>query len=66
MMNAKAKQSILKYISDLYAEKGIMAFFKGYVPAFVRLAPQTILTFVFMEQIRMNFGTKVQKKVQIE
>ncbi|XP_012273566.1 mitochondrial dicarboxylate carrier isoform X2 [Orussus abietinus] len=30
--------------------------FKGYVPAFVRLAPHTILTFVFLEQLRSNFG----------
>nr|CAD7202574.1 unnamed protein product [Timema douglasi] len=28
----------------------------GYVPAFVRLGPHTILTFVFLEQLRKNFG----------
>lgn len=38
------------------AKLGPLGFFKGYVPAFVRLAPQTILTFVFLEQLRMNFG----------
>ncbi|KAH1016005.1 mitochondrial dicarboxylate carrier [Dendroctonus ponderosae] len=38
------------------AKLGPMGFFKGYVPAFVRLAPQTILTFVFLEQMRLNFG----------
>jgi len=36
--------------------EGPMAFYKGYIPAFVRLGPQTILTFVFFEQLRMNFG----------
>jgi len=35
---------------------GPMAFYKGYIPAFVRLGPQTILTFIFFEQLRMNFG----------
>ena len=30
---------------------------QGYIPAFVRLGPQTILTFVFFEQLRINFGT---------
>jgi dicarboxylate transporter 10 len=30
--------------------------FQGYIPAFVRLGPQTILTFVFFEQLRMKFG----------
>ncbi|CAG9812464.1 unnamed protein product [Phaedon cochleariae] len=38
------------------AKLGPMGFFKGYIPAFVRLAPQTILTFVFLEQLRLNFG----------
>jgi len=37
-------------------KEGPMAFYKGYIPAFVRLGPQTILTFVFFEQLRMNFG----------
>ena len=30
--------------------------FQGFLPAFVRLGPHTILTFMFLEQIRMNFG----------
>ena len=38
------------------AKQGPMAFFKGFVPAFVRLGPHTILTFIFLEQIRQNFG----------
>ena len=29
---------------------------QGYIPAFVRLGPHTILTFVFLEQLRKNFG----------
>ena len=31
-------------------------FFQGFIPAFVRLGPHTILTFIFFEQIRQNFG----------
>jgi solute carrier family 25 (mitochondrial dicarboxylate transporter), member 10 len=38
------------------AKLGPLGFFKGYVPAFLRLGPHTILTFVFLEQLRMNFG----------
>ncbi|VDK50164.1 unnamed protein product [Gongylonema pulchrum] len=30
--------------------------FNGFIPAWVRLAPQTILTFIFLEQLRLNFG----------
>lgn len=38
------------------AKLGPMGFFKGYVPAFVRLGPQTIITFILLEQLRLNFG----------
>ncbi|XP_075973512.1 dicarboxylate carrier 1 isoform X2 [Anticarsia gemmatalis] len=56
-MNAKPGEvkSILTLITST-AKESPLAFFKGYIPAFVRLAPHTILTFVFLEQLRMNFG----------
>jgi dicarboxylate transporter 10 len=38
------------------AKLGPLGFYKGFIPAFVRLAPQTILTFIFFEQLRLNFG----------
>jgi len=56
-MNAKPGE--FKSSMDLFkftAKGGPMAFYKGYIPAFARLGPQTILTFVFFEQLRMNFG----------
>lgn len=57
VMNSKPGEikSILTLISST-AKEGPLVFFKGYVPAFVRLAPQTILTFVFLEQLRLHFG----------
>lgn len=56
-MNAKPGEvkSIIALIQNT-GKEGPLAFFKGYIPAFVRLAPHTILTFVFLEQLRMNFG----------
>lgn len=56
-MNAKPGEyrglwDIVKHVNQL----GPLGFFKGYVPAFVRLGPHTILTFVFLEQLRLNFG----------
>jgi solute carrier family 25 (mitochondrial dicarboxylate transporter), member 10 len=62
-MNAKPGEfngvwDIVKHTAKL----GPLGFFKGYVPAFVRLAPQTILTFVFLEQLRMNFGVLPSEK----
>eukprot|EP00730_Choanoeca_flexa_P006068 TRINITY_DN12077_c0_g2_i19.p1 TRINITY_DN12077_c0_g2~~TRINITY_DN12077_c0_g2_i19.p1 ORF type:complete len:301 (+),score=61.08 TRINITY_DN12077_c0_g2_i19:1532-2434(+) len=32
--------------------EGVLALYKGTLPAFARLGPQTILTFVFLEQLR--------------
>ncbi|KAH8383801.1 hypothetical protein KR009_010601, partial [Drosophila setifemur] len=57
-MNAKPGEynglwDIVKHTAKL----GPLGFFKGYVPAFVRLGPHTILTFVFLEQLRLNFGS---------
>ncbi|XP_076243443.1 dicarboxylate carrier 1 isoform X2 [Calliopsis andreniformis] len=56
-MNAKPGE--FKDLMELFwytAKLGPLAFFKGYVPAFVRLAPHTILTFVFLEQLKSKFG----------
>ena len=38
------------------AKQGSMIFYKGFVPAWVRLGPHTILTFIFYEQLRLRFG----------
>jgi len=54
-----AKPGEFKSAVDLFkftAKGGPGAFYKGYIPAFVRLGPQTILTFMFLEQLRLNFG----------
>lgn len=63
IMNAKPGQ--FKSIMDviLYTAKlGPTGFFKGYFLAFARLAPQTVLTFVFLEQLRLNFGFIKEQK----
>ncbi|XP_014220424.1 mitochondrial dicarboxylate carrier [Trichogramma pretiosum] len=57
-MNAKPGEFKNMMQLILYTAKmGPLGFFKGYVPAFVRLAPQTILTFLFLENLRLNFGS---------
>lgn len=38
------------------AKHGPLGFFKGYVPAFLRVGPHTVLTFVLLEQLRLHFG----------
>ena len=38
------------------ASRGPMFFTRGFVPAFVRLGPHTVITFIFLEQMRLRFG----------
>ena len=40
------------------AKEGPLAFYKGFVPAWIRLSPQTILTWVFLERLRIIFPPK--------
>lgn len=58
MMNASPGEykSIADCATSIFRTAGPIGFFKGYIPAFVRLAPHTILMFVFFEQFRMRFG----------
>lgn len=56
-MNAKPGEykntwAIVKHTAEL----GPTAFFKGFVPAFVRLGPHTVILLMLMEQLRLNFG----------
>lgn len=46
---------------SIVADLGFIGFFRGFTPAFIRLAPQTVLTFVFMEKLRLKFGIIVPR-----
>ena len=41
---------------DTWKTCGPLGFYKGLLPAWIRLLPQTILTFLFFEQFRLYFG----------
>lgn len=60
MMNAEpgTYKNILSCALDI-GKNGPFGFFKGFLPAFVRLGPHTVFTFIFYEQIRKNFGDDV-------
>jgi dicarboxylate transporter 10 len=53
LMNAKPGEysSIFDCLKNVLLV-GPSGLFKGFVPAFVRLGPHTILTFVFLEQLK--------------
>ena len=51
-----------KYSSPIHCatltlkEEGIKGFFKGWMPAYWRIGPHTVITFILMERIRTYFG----------
>ncbi|KAF5005753.1 hypothetical protein FDECE_7825 [Fusarium decemcellulare] len=49
VMSSSHSHGILHLIGDIYRSDGLMWVFKGWVPSFLRLGPQTICTFVFLE-----------------
>jgi dicarboxylate transporter 10 len=46
------KLSATAIMRQMYKTEGIASFFKGWTPAFIRLGPQTIITFVVLEQFK--------------
>lgn len=59
LMNSKGEYQGVLHCTMETARLGPLAFFKGLVPAGIRLVPHTVLTFVFLEQLRKYFGVQV-------
>lgn len=51
-MNAKEKPAggAVSILKDAIRNEGLRFMFRGWTPSFVRLCPQTIVTFVVLEQ----------------
>lgn len=54
MMNSKKGEyaSTWDCTKKMFQKEGALAFFKGWTPSYTRLMPQTLLTFVFLEQLK--------------
>jgi len=50
IMSAGGKVPILSLLSEASRKEGLLWMFRGWVPSFIRLGPQTICTMVFFEQ----------------
>lgn len=59
LMNSKGEYRGVFHCAVETAKLGPLAFYKGLLPAAIRLMPHTVLTFVFLEQLRKHFGIKV-------
>uniref|UniRef100_A0A8C5HQE9 Mitochondrial dicarboxylate carrier n=1 Tax=Gouania willdenowi TaxID=441366 RepID=A0A8C5HQE9_GOUWI len=56
LMNSKGEYTGVAHCLRETAKLGPLAFYKGLVPAGIRLIPHTVLTFIFLEQLRQHFG----------
>ncbi|XP_059203095.1 mitochondrial dicarboxylate carrier isoform X2 [Centropristis striata] len=59
LMNSKLEYGGVFHCLREMARLGPEAFYKGLVPAAIRLIPHTVFTFIFLEQLRQHFGTVV-------
>lgn len=56
LMNSKGEYTGVMHCLRETAKLGPLAFYKGLVPAGIRLIPHTVLTFIFLEQLKKYFG----------
>ncbi|XP_060882935.1 mitochondrial dicarboxylate carrier isoform X2 [Labrus mixtus] len=59
LMNSKQEYGSVFYCLTETAKLGPKAFYKGLVPAAIRLIPHTVFTYLFLEQLRQRFGVMV-------
>ncbi|NWI68654.1 DIC protein, partial [Todus mexicanus] len=59
LMNSRGEYRGVAHCAIETAKLGPLAFYKGLIPAGIRLIPHTVLTFIFLEQLRKYFGIKV-------
>jgi solute carrier family 25 (mitochondrial dicarboxylate transporter), member 10 len=50
VMSATESQGIASLLRDTFRQEGPGWMFRGWVPSFMRLGPQTVATFIFLEQ----------------
>ncbi|KAF8061006.1 mitochondrial carrier [Lyophyllum atratum] len=57
VMAASGKSSVSHIIAQSLREEGPRFLFKGWTPAWIRLGPNTVLLFVFIEQMKKSWNT---------
>jgi len=50
VMSAKESEGLITILKDTCRQEGVKWMFRGWVPSFIRLGPQTIATMIFLEQ----------------
>jgi len=55
IMNDKAQGSAMRIMNTTMRQEGVFWMFRGWLPSYIRLGPQTVLTMVFLEQLRVLY-----------
>lgn len=61
LMASSSKQSNIEVLVNSLRSEGIGILFRGWVPAFMRLGPNTILLFVTLEQLKLSYHRAFQQ-----
>ncbi|KIK70398.1 hypothetical protein GYMLUDRAFT_32402 [Collybiopsis luxurians FD-317 M1] len=56
VMTSKSKDSVVQILKSSLQKEGPKFLFKGWTPAFIRLGPNTVLLFVFFEQLKKGWS----------
>jgi len=57
IMASSGSTTVTQVLSQSFREEGIRFLFKGWTPAFIRMGPNTVLLFVFYEQLKKTWRT---------
>jgi len=57
LMASSADTTFIKVLGQSFRDEGPRFLFKGWTPAFIRLGPNTVLLFVFLEQLKAAWET---------
>jgi len=60
IMSKSEPRPFLEVLRNMLRQDGVRSLFKGWTPAFVRLAPNTVLMFVFLEQLKRQWARHIQ------
>ncbi|KAJ1881363.1 Mitochondrial dicarboxylate transporter [Kickxella alabastrina] len=58
--------SMWQTCSRIYRKEGLRAFFKGWVPSYVRLCPQLVITFVIYEKLRKSYFSRYDNRLKTQ
>ncbi|RIB05566.1 mitochondrial carrier domain-containing protein, partial [Gigaspora rosea] len=64
MNSTGTKQGVMIMFTSIIRNEGPHALFKGWVPAFVRLTPQTVVTFMVLEQIKKFYDRRIDLRIK--